>query len=703
NPAAKPGFRALVEAARRTGDAVAASRADAWFGGAPGFVVIHPVFSGTRPAHEPAGRRDRIAGFAYIVVDADAMVSALATQLPQGVAARMVADLGGEDRERVLYDSQPTAERIGDAHREVGSIGGELWRLEVSRTADFLRMTRRDGSRLVLGLGILATLLTAMLVRQFAGRSAWAEARAQEMAAALKASQSRYAEAIETTTDGLWERDQMSGAVSVSARFENLLGHPAGSFAREGFDPIDFVHPADRYRLRRTTSEHIERNGPFTVEVRMRHADGHYLWVRLQGRPVRDARGHVVRLVGSITDVSDLHLALDRFRDYSQLGSDWFWEQDADFRFTSFSESAGRHSGLDTSMLIGKARWELPIDMDAAEMAAHRAALEAHQPFRHFQYRIAISLHDWRWFSVTGKPLYDDAGQFVGYRGTSTDITAQKQLETELRGHRDNLRALVEAQTADLVEAKEAAEQASLSKSEFLANMSHELRTPMHSILSFARLGHDKALAVTPERLREYFDRIFDSGERLLELVNNLLDLSKLEAGKMPIEAGIVDLARIARDVGRDFEIMVQARGQRLAIAPPECDTRVCGDAMRLGQVVRNLLSNAVKFTPDGGSIEVAFEAAELPSGRRAEDHGLVPALRMVIADSGVGIPEDELQRVFDKFFQSSKTRTGAGGTGLGLAICEEIVLAHRGTISARNRREGGAAFDVVLPRGNPA
>ncbi|HEX8962025.1 MAG TPA: ATP-binding protein [Rhodocyclaceae bacterium] len=701
--ASQPGFRALLDQARDSGEIAAASQAGAWFGGAPGIVMVHPIYRRGAQPRSAEDRRQAIAAFAFVVVDAGVMMGDVVAQLPEGVAARLLADLSRHGGERELYDSQPQAVRLDGARREVESVGGEFLQMEVARTPQYAALTPRDRSALVLGLGLLTTALTALLVWQFAGRSAWAEARARDMAAALKTSESRHAEALETTTDGLWERDLEHGAVSVSPRFENLLGHPAGTFAREGFDPLDFVHPADRFRLRETTKEQLSRDESYTVEVRMRHADGHYLWVRMYGRPMRDDGGRVVRLVGSITDISALRLALGRFRDYTELATDWFWEQDEGFRFTSFSESTGSHTGLDTPSLIGKTRWDLPIDLSAEEMAAHRACVEAHQPFRDFEYRIAVSPQEWRWFSVTGKPLYDDAGRFVGYRGTSRDITAQKRLEAELRGHRDNLKALVEAQTADLVKAKEAAEQASFSKSEFLANMSHELRTPMHGILSFAQLGYTKALSAPAEKLRDYFDRIVKSGERLLDLVNNLLDLSKLEAGKMPIEAGSVDLAGLAREVARDYEALVESRRQRLEIAASDCDTVVCGDATRLCQIVRNLVSNAIKFTPEGGSIRIEFAPDELPTGRRAEDHGLVAALRMTVADDGIGIPEAEIGNVFDKFFQSSKTRTGAGGTGLGLAICEEIVRNHRGTIRARNRHPGGAAFDVVLPRGNPA
>ena len=700
---AEPDLRAVLDAARDSGSVAGSSRLAAWFGSRPGFILVHPLYAGGALPTDLAARRRLIAGFVFAIFDTGTLMDELAAQLPAGVAGRVLVDLSRSGRERVLYDSLPNVPRAAAAHRQIESVGGESWLLEADHAAAFADTTDHDRSHLLLALGTLTTMLATLVVWLFAGRGAWAEAQAKRMAAALQASEARYAEAVETTSDGLWERDQASGVSKVSPRFENLLGHAAGSFAREGLDPVELVHPADRFRLREAMAAHLRRDAPYAIELRMRHAEGHYLWVRVHGRAVRDESGRATRLVGAIADVTDLHRALERFRDLSQMASDWFWEQDENCRFTSFSDSMGRHAGMEMAMLLGKARWELPTDVDAEVMAAHRAQAESHQPFRDFEYRIDAGAGGWRWFRVSGKPRYDDDGRFIGYRGTGTDISAHKRLEEELRSHRDNLKALVEAQTADLVAAKEAAEQASLSKSEFLANMSHELRTPLHAILSFARIGHDKAPTTPPDTLRAYFDRVHASGERLLELLNNLLDLSKLEAGKMPIAADAVDLAQLAQEVAGDFGAAVEARSQRLQLVVPSCDTGVCGDAIRLAQVLRNLLSNALKFTPEGGSVAVEFAPAELPAGRRTAACGVLPALRMTIADDGVGIPEAELETVFDKFFQSSATRTGAGGTGLGLSICEEIVRAHRGTIRARNRPEGGAAIDVILPKGSHA
>lgn len=308
--------------------------------------------------------------------------------------------------------------------------------------------------------------------------------------------------------------------------------------------------------------------------------------------------------------------------------------------------------------------------------------------------RLAVSLV---WTAV-----HDESGAVSGYLGIAVDITERRQFEEELLRHRDHLRELVGERTAELLRAKEAAERASSAKSEFLANMSHELRTPMHAVLGFAELGEDKARAANAEKLLHYFQRIRQSGERLLMLLNDLLDLSKLEAGKMHVELRRHDVLPCLREAAAEFEPLLASRGLRLLIEPPPCASEAICDPARLGQVFRNLLANAIKFSPEHGRIAVSLSPGSLPAGRRSNDAAAVPALRIVVSDEGIGIPPDELEAIFDKFVQSSKTKSGAGGTGLGLAICREIMAAHRGTIEACNNPAGGASFIVQLPLSVP-
>ena len=243
------------------------------------------------------------------------------------------------------------------------------------------------------------------------------------------------------------------------------------------------------------------------------------------------------------------------------------------------------------------------------------------------------------------------------------------------------------------------AERANQAKTDFLANMSHELRTPMHSILSFAAMGEEKIETADREKLHLCFSRVQESGERLLTLLDALLDLAKLEAGRMEFNLEGHDLQVVVEAAITEFSELAQKKSLSLKMIPPDVETGAQFDRDKLLQVMFNLLSNAIKFTPEGKEIQVSFASAALPVGRKRSGAGETPAVAVSVVDHGVGIPEEELTQVFDKFIQSSKTKTGGGGTGLGLAICKEIIEGHGGAIRAENNPQGGAVFTFVIPR----
>jgi len=226
---------------------------------------------------------------------------------------------------------------------------------------------------------------------------------------------------------------------------------------------------------------------------------------------------------------------------------------------------------------------------------------------------------------------------------------------------------------------------ANQAKSEFLANMSHELRTPLHSILSFASFGTKKYTNAKPEKLLDYFNRIKKSGQTLLELLNDLLDLAKLESKKVMFAFEPSDLGVLVRSVTNELDTLLSERNLSIRHEVSKFDGEVTLDIDKIKRVLRNLLDNAIKFSPEGGTIDVAVCRVD-------------SSVRVSVRDQGPGIPQDELEAVFDKFIQSSKTKTGAGGTGLGLAICQEIVAAHKGRIWAEDRPEGGAVFSFEIP-----
>ncbi len=239
----------------------------------------------------------------------------------------------------------------------------------------------------------------------------------------------------------------------------------------------------------------------------------------------------------------------------------------------------------------------------------------------------------------------------------------------------------------ELAAAKEISEIANRAKSEFLANMSHELRTPMHAMLSFSSMGERKFDSLKPEKLKQYFSNINISGKRLLILLNDLLDLSKLESGRMVYNISELELGVIVDVAVTELEELIDEKNLNLIINSPK--EKVLGnfDAEKILQVIRNLLSNAIRYTHEGKSIILSYDQSENNS-----------MLIFSISDNGIGIPEEELNLVFDKFMQSSKTRTQSGGTGLGLAICKEIIEGHGGTIKASNNSDGGAKFSFSIP-----
>ncbi|MEZ5629027.1 MAG: PAS domain-containing sensor histidine kinase, partial [Rhodocyclaceae bacterium] len=382
-----------------------------------------------------------------------------------------------------------------------------------------------------------------------------------------------------------------------------------------------------------------------------------------------------------------------RFRLMADASPVVIWLADAQLNITYANRAWRRLTGLSLDETAGVS-WVSVIHPDdvGRVKAVGREARAAQQPYR-VEFRVRQPGGRHAWLLAMGEPRADERGEVVGFIGVAINISTEKHALEALRKHRDHLAELVTEKTASLIQAKEAAERANEAKSLFLANMSHELRSPMHAVLSYARLGEDKAHSAPPDKLRDYFHRIRRSGDRLLSLVDNLLDLSKLEAGRMTLDMQTLSLGEVVVDVCAELDGLCSARQIRMR---PELDAsvpRVKGDAMRLGQVVRNLLSNAIKFSPDGGTITVALRTEAPPSAAAP-----ATAVQLQVIDQGGGIPESELEAVFDKFVQSSATRTGAGGTGLGLAICREILSAHGGRIRAYNVAGGGACFEIVLP-----
>lgn len=344
---------------------------------------------------------------------------------------------------------------------------------------------------------------------------------------------------------------------------------------------------------------------------------------------------------------------------------------DARFRFTLAGGSVLKILGFDGGDLTGRTPGEVfPEDLAEALAAPFRLALEGRSG------RVEASLGE-RFFEIRTLPLQEDTNGFCAGMFLMQDITERKRAEIEI------------------LRAKEAAEAADRAKTEFMTNMSHELRTPMNAVLNFSWLGLIHLDTLEPAQVKDYFHHIHENGGRLMVFLNDLLDLSSLAADRPRLDDLRCDLRAIALDaVGgvqreartKRIEIILEAASEPLDAA---------AEPTRIHQVMRHILANAVTYSPKGSRVTVTFHEAELDSetGRR-------PAAEVRIADNGPGIPENEREIIFEKFTQSSRTKSGAGGTGLGLALCRAIVKVHGGRVWVEENPEGrGSVFRVALPR----
>jgi len=475
---------------------------------------------------------------------------------------------------------------------------------------------------------------------------------------------------IEAIGEAIYHVESGSGRISWEGNLVGMGWEGAHAIPKTRRDWNACIHPDDLARCEAAWSG--EAGNKWNVEYRLIGGDGRVYWLLDRGQHVEINANRTIS-VGTLLNLSPLRETEQRLRDVVDAAGEYIWEVDADGHYTFLSERVVDVLGYPVEKLIGRHPLSFVPPEDVAGLRDKTEELfRGQRTFRDLQHRMLRADGQIIWLSINGVPVSNMKGRLTGYRGAGLDITARKRAEEEL------------------IHEKEAALSADHAKSEFLAVMSHEIRTPLNSVLGFADL-----LAETPleQGQREQLEMIRRSGDALLILLNDILDFSRIESGKMPIQASSVDIRACLNDVVNLYGATSQAKGVVLRVEVAlDVPQYLCTDPGRLRQILLNLVGNAVKFTPCG---EVVVTASLGPSDPK---DGRFPLL-IEVADSGIGIPPDRVARLFKPFTQAdSSTTRRYGGTGLGLAICKRLAELLGGDVRLERSSSSGSVFALELP-----
>ena len=397
-------------------------------------------------------------------------------------------------------------------------------------------------------------------------------------------------------------------------------------------------------------------------------------WFMIQ--EARTPEGGIALSFIDITELKQAEGALrdsrQRFKDFAEVASDWFWEMDGELRFSYFSGQNFKLTGYKPDDLIGKSRRELTKEnLDDEKWQKHFADLESHKPFHDFTYDLTASEGNSLCISISGTPIFDNDGVFKGYRGTGTDITTQMQAEAALR------------------EAKEEAEFANRAKTEFLANMSHELRTPLNSVIGFSDILKDLSTeSFDNPKHREYVEDINESGKHLLQLINDILDVARIERGLLDLNETKLDLPLLVASCKRLVNDRAFEAGLELTADVDKSLPALLADELRTKQILLNLLSNAIKFTPKGGSVNLKVD---IDSENR---------FLLSVIDSGIGIAPENIETVLSDFGQVDGTLTRKyDGSGLGLPLSKKLAELHGGELVIESELGAGTTVTILFPK----
>ncbi len=490
----------------------------------------------------------------------------------------------------------------------------------------------------------------------------------------LHASEARFQTLVEQLPGVVYRQaaDEQDTPLYCSPYIETLLGiHP-----REVVGPpprywLDDVHPDDQPWVDDLNCRTMAAGEEFRAEYRMRRRDGSYVWVRDNCVPIYDANGAIVAWQGILLDISDRIAAEEaraRLAAIIEGAEDAIVGRTLDGTITSWNGGAERLYGIPAEAMIGQQFTLLLPEEDRPDGPLPEEEFGT-EPIR-FEARRRRSDGTVIDVALSLSPIYDRRGVVVGVSTITRDITDRKRAEAELQA------------------ALEGAEAATEAKSRFLAILSHELRTPLQAVLGYADFLLNASASPLATEQREDIGYIYNGATRMVTLIEQMLDLSRMEAGGLTLHINPLDLGETIEHVRQDIAPQADGKGLALEISIAPDLPPVSGDANRLRQILLNLAGNAVKFT-ERGSVRI--------SARPAADGGVDLAVR----DTGIGIEPDAVGRIFEEFQQVDNPLTRHyGGAGLGLAISQRLAEQMGGEIRVTSQPSSGSTFTLHLPNG---
>ena len=636
------------------------------------------------------------AGRQFLLTNADGIIAAATPSAGATVGRRLIELLGPTQPlttfgagAGVLDIALPDDSR---ALATVRMLKAPFGQLAVVQPRDAALASWRSITTLTITLS--ATTGFVVLILGFAFH--WQATRAREADVIYETVRSRIDTALNRGRCGLWDWDLARGRIFWSQSMFDILGLKAKDNLMPFGDVSALVHPDD-VQLYALATELAEAKMTFIDQAfRMRHADGHWVWLRARCELVRQRGEPGLHLIGIAVDITEQKSLVEktvaadmRLRDAIETIPEAFVLWDADNRLvlcnSNFQEL---HNLPDEAIQVG-ASYESLAAVGSQPVVRNKVITDG--PTVPGARTFEAQLEDGRWLHISERRTKDG-----GYVSVGTDITALKTHEeklidsekrqiatiADLRASQQRLAELAEK----YAEEKDRAEEANAAKSKFLANMSHELRTPLNAIIGFSEIMESGMFGpLGAEKYSEYCSDIHDSGQYLLEVINDILDMSKIEAGRIRLDFEDLDLDTLLAESMR--VVSAKAEEKQLEVSSRiKPDLQLRADRRAIKQIALNLLSNAVKFTPAGGRITVR--------GRMSDE-----CVVLSIADSGIGISKDSLTRLGRPFEQvESQLTKSHQGSGLGLAIAKSLTELHGGRMRIRSALGKGTLVVVCLP-----